>query len=58
MTATREEPVVEKQARVTGGVRVSKDVETETQTVGEAIHREDVEVDDTGSGTLTDVDRR
>jgi uncharacterized protein (TIGR02271 family) len=41
----REEPVVEKQARVTGEVRVGKDVETETRTVGGQVRQEDVEVD-------------
>lgn len=40
----REEAVVAKQARVVGQVQVSKDVETETQTVGDTIRREDVEV--------------
>jgi uncharacterized protein (TIGR02271 family) len=41
----QEEPVVEKTAQVTGGVRVTKDVETETQTVGGDVRSEDVEVD-------------
>lgn len=40
-----EEPVVEKEARVTGGVRVTKDVETQTQTVGGDVRSEDVEID-------------
>ena len=56
----REEPVVEKQAHVTGGVRVSKDVETETQTVGGEVRREDVDVDrttDTTTAGYTDQRR-
>jgi len=40
-----EEPVVEKQAHVTGGVRMTKTVETDTQTVGGDVRSEDVEVD-------------
>jgi uncharacterized protein (TIGR02271 family) len=51
----REEPVVAKEARVTGGVRVSKDIETETTTVGDEVRKEDVEVDrDVEAGTTTD----
>lgn len=41
----REEPVVGKEAHVTGEVRVGKDVQTETQSVGDQVRREDVEVD-------------
>lgn len=40
-----EEPVVEKQAHVTGGVRMTKTVETDTQTVGGDVRSEDVEVE-------------
>lgn len=42
---TREEPVIGKEARVAGEVRVGKTAETETQTVGGEIRREDVEVE-------------
>jgi uncharacterized protein (TIGR02271 family) len=41
----REEPVVAKEARVVGGVRVAKTAETETRTVGGEVRKEDVEVD-------------
>jgi len=41
----QEEPVVEKQARVTGQVRLSKDQTAETQTVGGEVRREEVDVD-------------
>jgi uncharacterized protein (TIGR02271 family) len=41
----REEPVVAKEARVTGKVRLDKTSEVETQTVGGEVRREDVEVD-------------
>jgi uncharacterized protein (TIGR02271 family) len=41
----REEAVVAKEAQVTGRVVVGKDVETETQTVGGEVRREDVEID-------------
>ncbi len=45
---TREEPVVDKQARVTGEVQLNKTTETETRTVGGEVRSEDVEVvDDT-----------
>ena len=50
---TREEPVVEKEAHVTGQVRVDKTVETEQRTVGGEVRREDVAVDREG-----DVDVR
>lgn len=49
---TREEPVVGKEARVAGEVRVGKTAETETRTVGGEVRREDVEVDrDVDTGT-------
>jgi uncharacterized protein (TIGR02271 family) len=48
-----EEPVVEKQARVTGGVRMTKDVETETRTVGGDVRSEDVEVDGDTDDSIT-----
>ncbi len=41
----REEPVVAKETHVTGGVRLNKDVQTETRTVGGEVRKEDVEVD-------------
>jgi len=45
---TREEPVVDKQARVTGEVQLNKTTETETRTVGGEVRSEDVDVvDDT-----------
>ena len=50
----REEPVVGKEARVTGEVRLDKDVKTETREVGGEVRREDVEVDrDTVTGEDT-----
>jgi uncharacterized protein (TIGR02271 family) len=42
----KEEPVVSKEARVTGGVQVRKDSEIETRTVEGQVRKEDVEVDD------------
>jgi uncharacterized protein (TIGR02271 family) len=45
---TREEPVVGKEAHVTGEVRVGKDVETEQRTVGGEVRREEVELDEEG----------
>jgi uncharacterized protein (TIGR02271 family) len=48
----QEEPVASKEAHVTGQVRVGKDVETETRTVGGQVRREDVELDKEG---VTDV---
>lgn len=41
-----EQPVVSKEARVTGGVRLDKTTETETQTVGGDVRSEDVVVED------------
>jgi uncharacterized protein (TIGR02271 family) len=41
----REEPVVAKEAQVTGQVTVNKNVQTETQTVGDQVRKEDVEID-------------
>jgi len=48
----REEPVVAKEARVTGKVHVEKTADTETQTVGDEVRREEVNVD-RGTGTAT-----
>lgn len=50
----REEPVIGKQAHVTGQVRVGKDVETEQRTVGGEIRKEDVEVDRDVDTDVTD----
>lgn len=41
----REEPVVGKTTRVTGGVRLNKEIETEARTVGGDVRREDVEIE-------------
>jgi uncharacterized protein (TIGR02271 family) len=41
----REEPVVGKEAHVTGAVRLSKTADTETRTVGGEVRKEDVEID-------------
>ncbi|HWH08767.1 MAG TPA: PRC and DUF2382 domain-containing protein [Candidatus Thermoplasmatota archaeon] len=49
----REEPVVEKTRELTGGVRATRDVETERRDVRAAVRREDVEVD-----RDADADRR
>jgi stress response protein YsnF len=43
---SREEPVVEKEARVTGGVRVRKTGGTERETIQESVRREDVDIDE------------
>jgi uncharacterized protein (TIGR02271 family) len=42
---TREEPVVAKEAVATGGVRLNKESQTETRTVGADVRKEDVEID-------------
>jgi uncharacterized protein (TIGR02271 family) len=51
----REEAVVGKQVRTTGEVRLNKNVQTETETVGGDVRSEDVDVDNgvdtTGAGT-------
>ena len=46
----REEPVIQKESRVTEEVRARKRTETEKQTVSEQVRREDVQVD-RGSGS-------
>ncbi|MBV9278865.1 MAG: DUF2382 domain-containing protein, partial [Chloroflexi bacterium] len=43
----REEPVVGKEAHVTGQVNVNKTADTETRTVGGQVRREEVVTDDT-----------
>ena len=50
----REEPVVGKEAHVTGAVRLSKTADTETRTVGGEVRKEDVEVDRDVDTTATD----
>src|ERR1700730_7441867 len=45
---SREEPVVEKETRVVGGVRVRKTEGTERETIQESVRREDVDIDETG----------
>jgi uncharacterized protein (TIGR02271 family) len=45
-TETREEAVVQKEARVTGEVSVKKTAEEQTQTVRDTVRRTEVEVDD------------
>ncbi len=47
----REEAVVGKEAHITGQVKVDKDVQTETQNVGDEVRREDVEVNRGGGDT-------
>lgn len=44
----REEPVMAREAHVTGAVRVNKDVRSEQRTVGGDVRREDVEIDQSG----------
>jgi uncharacterized protein (TIGR02271 family) len=51
---TREEPVVEKEARVTGGVRVRKTEGTEQERVRESVRREDVDIDESGRTSSKD----
>jgi uncharacterized protein (TIGR02271 family) len=45
---SREEPVVEKETRVTGGVRVRKTEGAEERTISESVRREDVNIDESG----------
>lgn len=57
MTETTEEVVMDKQARVTGEVVVSKDVDTRTETVRDSVRRTEVEVEDLDASTMdTDYD--
>ena len=48
---SREEPVVEKEIRVTGGVRVRKTEGVEKETIRETVRREDVDVDESGKAS-------
>jgi uncharacterized protein (TIGR02271 family) len=45
---SQEEPVVEKETRVVGGVRVRKTEGTERETIQESVRREDVDIDESG----------
>jgi conserved domain len=45
---SREEPVVEKETHVTGGVRVRKTEGIERETIQESVRREDVDIDESG----------
>jgi uncharacterized protein (TIGR02271 family) len=45
---SREEAVVEKETRVTGGVRVRKTEGTEQETVRESVRHEEVDIDESG----------
>jgi len=54
---TREEPVVQKEAHVTGQVRVDKTAETERRTVAGDVRREDVEVERQGDVHREDTGR-
>jgi uncharacterized protein (TIGR02271 family) len=53
---SREEPVVEKETRVTGGVRIRKTQGIEQETLRENVRREDVDVDESGKTTRTERD--
>ena|SRR5947209_478240 len=44
----REEPVVSREARVTGQVQVNKNIGREQRTVSDSVRSEDVEIDQTG----------
>jgi uncharacterized protein (TIGR02271 family) len=48
---SREEPVVEKETRVTGGVRVRKTQGVKQETIQENVRSEDVDVDESGKTT-------
>jgi uncharacterized protein (TIGR02271 family) len=45
---SREEPLVEKETHVTGGVRIRKTEGVEQHTVSEDVRREEVNVDESG----------
>jgi uncharacterized protein (TIGR02271 family) len=53
---SREEPVVEKETRVTGAVRVRKTQGAEQETIRENVRREDVDVDESGKTTRAHLD--
>ena len=48
---SREVPVVEKETRVTGGVRVRKTEGVEQETIQESVRREDVDIDESGKAS-------
>jgi uncharacterized protein (TIGR02271 family) len=48
---SREEPVVEKQTKVTGGVRIRKTEGVEQETVQEEVRREEIDVDESGKSS-------
>ena len=48
---SREEPVVEKEVHVTGGVRVRKTEGVDTETIQETVRREDIDVDESGKAS-------
>ena len=45
---SREEPIVEKETRVTGAVRVRKTEGVEKETIRESVRREDLDIDESG----------
>jgi uncharacterized protein (TIGR02271 family) len=51
VSLSREEPVVEKEVRVTGAVRVRKTEGIDKETIRESVRREDVDVDESGKTT-------
>jgi uncharacterized protein (TIGR02271 family) len=56
VTATSEEPVVEKRARVVEEVEVHKDVEHQQETIQETLRRKDVDVEPTGQRDISDFE--
>jgi uncharacterized protein (TIGR02271 family) len=54
----REEPVVEKETRVTGGVRVRKTQGVKQETIRENVRREDVDVDESGKASRPSTTER
>ena len=55
---TREEPVVEKETRVAGGVRVRKTQGVKQETIRENVRREDVDVDESGKASRPSTTER
>jgi uncharacterized protein (TIGR02271 family) len=58
LTEKREEPVVNKRARVVEEVRVGKEVREHTETVRDTVRRKDVRIEDSGVNTDYDTDYR
>jgi uncharacterized protein (TIGR02271 family) len=54
----REEPVVEKETRVTGGMRVRKTQGVKQETIRENVRREDVDVDESGKASRPSTTER